>query len=273
MQRSESLEAMLRSASDAEPPSEREEKELVARVAAGDKAAEDELVRRNLRLVFDIARRYQTPGANLEDLLQEGSIGLVRAARRFDPDRGFRFSTFAHWWVRQGIARFVKGPTRSIRLPEYVQDRIGRVYRSKEDLAGTLGREPSRDEVSHDTGLPAREVDELFRLSRDAGSLDASLADNPDLSVRSTLSDNAVVGPEDAVQRRSELRHLLHGLGRLQDRQTRVLAYRFGLADGMARSRPWIGAKLGLSAERVRQIEKSALRRLREDLEAKDYAA
>ena len=110
------------------PPSREEEADLARRAHDGDKAAEDELVARNMRLVFDLARRYQTPGAAFEDLVQEGTIGLIKAVRKFDPDRGYRFSTVAHWWIRQGISRFVKGPTRMIRLPEYVHDEISRLH-------------------------------------------------------------------------------------------------------------------------------------------------
>lgn len=249
-----------------DPPTREEEVALVRRAHDGDKAAEDELVARNMRLVFDLARRYKTPGATFEDLVQEGTIGLIKAVRKFDPDRGYRFSTVAHWWIRQGISRFVKGPTRLIRLPEYLQDRIARAYRAREDLATETGLEPTDADVAHEIGVEAGDVGELMRLSRDASSLDNGLADNSDISVHETLADDRVGTPDEELERRSARAKMVDGLRELPQRQTRILAYRYGLADGQKRSRPWIGKKLGLSAERVRQLENSALKRLRKDM-------
>lgn len=275
MARSTSLARIYQDAGRHEPPTVEEEKDLVRRVAAGDKEAEAELITRNLRLVMDVARRYQTPGASDEDLVQEGAIGLIKAARKFDPKRGYRFSTFAHWWVRQAISRFVKGPTRVIRLPEYLQDRIARTYRAKEDLAQEVGRDPSAEEVGRETGMDADAVQELMLLSRDASSLDAPVGGSDAITVEQTVEDEFGKDPEVQAFRNQAHRAMVRGLGRLKPRDTRILAYRYGLADGKNRSRPWIGKKLGISAERVRQLEKNALRSLRSDVdtELKNVAA
>lgn len=249
-----------------EPPTEAEEKALVLRVAAGDPEAEAELVAKNLRLVVDIARRYQTPGATMEDLIQEGAIGLVRAARKFDPARGFRFSTFAHWWIRQGISRFVKGPTRAVRLPEYLQDRIARALKARRELTRDETGAPKDEVVGEQIGMSGDEVKNLIRLSQDTVSLEAPVNDSEGLAVGNTLVDESTRTPEDEADYRSRQKALVAGLRQLPARQTKILAYRFGLADGRSRSRPWIGKQMGLSAERIRQIEKTALKALRKNL-------
>ena len=268
MSRTESLSSIMQGVAAWTPPTPEEEKALVRRVADGDKQAEDELVSRNLRLVLDVARRYKTPGASLEDLVQEGTIGLIKAARKFDPERGFRFSTFAHWWIRQAISRFVKGPTRLIRLPEYLQDRIARAFRAREDLSVDLGREPSEAEVAQEAGVKEGQVSDLMRLSRDAASLDAPVGGSGAISVEDTVSTERLMEPDELAHRNRSRSAMVKGLGRLNPRETRILAYRYGLADGKSHSRPWIGKQLGLSAERVRQIERVALKSLRDDVDA-----
>lgn len=248
------------------PPTAEEERALIERVQAGDPRAEDELVRRNRRLVYDVARRYQTPGATFEDLVQEGTIGMLKAARKFDLARNLRFSTFAHWWIRQAISRFVKGPTRIIRLPEYLQDRIARTYRARDDLAMDLGRDPEDREVAEAVGIAEEDVGNLLRLSRDASSLETPVSGSDGIRMGSTLVDETRRSTEEEVDYQNARKALVKGLGRLPPRETRILAYRFGLADGKARSRPWIGRKMSLSAERVRQLERKALQRLREGM-------
>lgn len=266
--RSRSLKALGHLVGGLEPPSCEEERALVLRVAAGDAAAEAELVARNLRLVLDLAGRYQTPGADLEDMVQEGAIGLLRAARRFDPARGTRFSTFAHWWIRQGISRFVKGPTRIVRLPEYLQDRIARVLRTRRELSRGRDREADPDEVAGRLGTTGREVQRLLEYSHQALSLEASVGAEDGLVLGGATRDRRTRSPEDEVHHRAAQAAMVAGLRGLPRRQTQVLAYRYGLADGSPRSRPWIGSRLGLSAERVRQLERQALRSLRGGLDA-----
>ncbi len=190
----------------------------------------------------------------------------MRAARRFDPKRGFRFSTFAHWWIRQGISRFVKGPTRTVRLPEYVQDRIARTLTARRELRWGRAEEPTPDEIGSRVGLGGAQVKKLIEYSKDATSMDVPVSGTDGLQVRDTVIDNSRLAPEEEVERRSKQNAMVAGLKNLPSRETKILAYRFGLADGKGRSRPWIGKKMGLSAERVRQIEKRALGKLRVDM-------
>lgn len=269
---SNALLGMYRDVSQYEPPTPDEERDLVLRVAAGDVQAEEELVARNLRLVFDIARRYQTPGATFEDLVQEGAIGLLRAARKFDPGKGNRFSTLAHWWIRQGISRFVKGPTRAVRLPEYIQDRIARTLKARRELSWGREGDPGDEEIAHRVGTSKEDVRKLIEYSRDALSLESSVGNSHTLTVGNTVEDKARRSPEEEVTYRGDHRAMVEGLQNLPARETQILAYRFGLADGSPRSRPWIGKLMGLSAERVRQIEKAALNTLRQQLSSVSFA-
>jgi len=270
--RTHSLRSMFRDVARFEPPTPDEERALVQRVADGDQDAEAELVARNLRLVLDICSRYKTPGAGMEDLLQEGALGLLRAARRFDPDRGTRFSTFAHWWIRQGISRFVKGPTRVIRLPEYLQDRIARTLRTRREMSWGLERDAGEEEVGARLGTSAKEVRRLLDLSQDASSLESPVAGASGITVGHTVLSKER-SPEEVVDRRRNQARMVAGLKQLNPRAAQILAYRYGLADGNAHSRPWIGDRLGISPERVRQIERKALRELRENFEDPERAA
>jgi RNA polymerase sigma factor (sigma-70 family) len=263
---------MFRDVSRYAPPTPEEEKVLVRRVADGDPEAEAELVARNLRLVLDVSKRYQTPGASSEDLIQEGAIGLIRAARRFDPSRGFRFSTFAHWWIRQGISRFVKGPTRVVRLPEYLQDRIARALKARRELSWGRAKDASEEEVGARLGMSPRKIRKLIEYSKDAVSLDNTVGGSEALEVGNTVTDGGRA-PEDEVAYRGAQQAMVKGLGKLPERQTQILAFRFGLADGNPRSRPWIGKRMGISAERVRQIERQALKSLRQEMELQGQVA
>lgn len=267
MERSEARKVLTKQLADAPPPSLEEERELTRRVREGDEVAEAELIRRNLRLVYDLARRYQTPGATFEDLVQEGAIGLLRAARKFEPARGNRFSTFAHWWIRQGISRFVKGPTRTIRLPEYLQDRLARVLKTRRELSDGRTQMASPEEVAERVGMDPKKTRRLIDLSQDTLSLETPVRSHESLTLGASLEDPEKAPPELESERRSQKRGLVEGLSHLPARQTQILAYRYGLADGVARSRPWIGKHLGLSSERIRQLENRALRSLRTHLE------
>lgn len=243
------------------------------RKMSGDTTAEQMLVARNLRLVADIAGRYRAPGASWEDLVQEGSIGLLRAVRKFDPKLGYRFSTFAYWWIRQALSRFVKGPTRLIRLPEYVHDGIARVHRESRQMAEELGRDPSNQEVAARLGLEPARVEELIETGRDVASLEAPVRGTDGVQLEETLVDGSRREPPDELVARREKRAMVEGLKDLATRETWILAHRFGLADGRKRSRPWIAKELGISPERVRQIETDALGKLRRTIETRSTHA
>jgi RNA polymerase sigma factor (sigma-70 family) len=250
-----------------------DEEGLFQRAAAGDTSAEQELVRRHLPLVRSIARKYRTPGAEMEDLVQEGATGLVRAIRKFEPGRGFRFSTYAHWWIRQAISRFVKGPTRLIRLPEYVHDDISRLHRTRESTLIETGRAPSEKELEHDLHWTAGKVGWLDQLSSDAASLDAKVKDGAGLEVADAITNEGSRDPLSEAERNQAWGRVLAGFRGLPRRQAQILAYRFGFADGEPRSLTWVGERVGLSPERVRQLQMRALETLRRSAEAPAKAA
>lgn len=249
------------------PPTKEEERVLLERIQDGDPEAEAELVRRNLRMVVDVARKYHPKGTAFEDLVQEGSIGLIKAARRFDLAKETRFSTYAHWWIRQAISRFVKGPTRTIRLPEYVHDKVAKVFRTQQELETDLGREATMDELNQVLGYGEEKVRELIDVSQEISSLEGTLDSGQGLTLADTLADPGP-NPEVESQRRMEVQKVEEGLTHLSPRQAEILAHRYGFVDGACRSRPWIGKRLGLSAERIRQLENSALTSLRQSLAA-----
>jgi RNA polymerase primary sigma factor len=243
------------------------EEALFQRVSQGDELAEQELLRSNLPLVRRIASQYKTPGADFDDLVQEGSVGLLRAIRKFEPSRGFRFSTHAHWWIRQAISRFVKGPTRMIRLPEYVHDDISRLHQSRETHRLETGSLPSEKELESSLAWREGRASWLERLSRDAGSLDSPVKGEDSLSVVDSLPNPNSVDPAEAAGRNLDWERVVRSLGSLPPRQTQILAYRYGIADGKRRSLNWVGSKVGLSPERVRQLQVKALRSLRTQAE------
>lgn len=246
---------------------DREEAALFARVASGDESAEQELMRRHLPLVRRVASQYRTPGADFDDLVQEGSVGLLKAIRKFEPSRGYRFSTFAHWWIRQSISRFVKGPTRLIRLPEYVHDDISRLHQSRETHRIETGNLPSEKEIESSLDWKQGRAAWLDRLSRDAGYLDSHVKGEDSLSVVDAIPNPNAVDPEEVAGRRDDWARVVRKLGNLPPRQTQILAYRYGIVDGEKRSLSWIGSKVGLSPERVRQLQAKALRSLRREAE------
>ena len=253
------------------PPTLEQERGLLARIQTGDADAEAELVARNLRLVLDVSRRYQSHGADKEDLVQEGMLGLLKAVRKFDPSRGTRFSTFAVWWIRQAISRFVKGPTRAIRIPEYIHDRIARVLKVRDELSDH-GEAPDEGHLAARVGEAPRDVKKLLEYSRETLSLEAPVSGSVGLRVGDALVSEGRE-PGEELGYRSVRRALVQSLGELPGRQTWILAHRYGLADGRKRSRPWIGERLGISAERVRQLEQQALDSLRKRMPEESPAA
>jgi RNA polymerase primary sigma factor len=241
------------------------EKDLFEAVQQGDEAAEQELLRRNLPLARKIARNYHTPGADFDDLVQEGSVGLLRAIRKFDPSRGLKFSTHAHWWIRQAISRFVKGPTRLIRLPEYVHEDISRLHRTREEHRVEYGLPPGTKELDASLHWKQGRSSWLERLSRDATSLDSHVRGEDLLSVGDSLPNPNAPNPEEVASQRQTWKEVVRGLGNLPLRETQILAYRYGFADGKRRSLNWVGSKVGLSPERVRQLQNRALKSLRRE--------
>jgi RNA polymerase primary sigma factor len=236
---------------------------LARRVENGDRIAKDTLVNSNLRLVTSIAQRYQGRGLPMEDLMQEGIIGLIRAVDKFNWRRGFRFSTYATHWIRQTILRAIANTGRSIRLPAYVVDTIGRIARLRGDLESTLGRQPSRAELAKSAGMTEEQLTELFQSMVDPVSLDAPLGEEGDRTLSDLLPAEENESPTARVFRRALQEEVVRALHSLTPREQEVLRLRFGIGGTEPRTLEAVGKVLHLTRERARQIELQALEKLR----------
>jgi RNA polymerase sigma factor (sigma-70 family) len=233
-------------------------------VAARGDAAKDRFILANLRLVVSVARRYPTDGMSLLDLIQEGTIGLIRAVEGFDPRRGFKFSTYATWWIRQAIGRALANSSRSVRLPGAVHTDVNRLRKARRELVLLTGSEPTDQELAAELDLPVERIGELDRWDRTPASLDALVGEDEETSLGDLLADEDAPSPEDAAMDAAQLEIIDGMLDRLEPREAVVLRARYGLEDGTEHSRREIATRLGISAERVRQMELAALRRMRE---------
>lgn len=242
-----------------------QERELARKCAAGDEEAIREMVSANLRLVVSIAREYAGRGVALMDLVQEGSIGLLAAARKFDYTRDLRFSTYATKWIRQGVTRCLMNHSSSIRVPLHTAERMRKVALTRAKLLQENGEEPTAAEISKACGIPERKVQELVQLTPDVCSLDVAAGETGDSSLGSLLEDVQVPQPYAGLVRQ-ELQHTIDGLlAGLTDRQQEILRLHFGMEDGKCWSLEEIGKKLGISKERTRQIERQAMEKLQKD--------
>jgi RNA polymerase primary sigma factor len=248
-----------------------EEVELAKRIEKGDMAAKERMINCNLRLVVSIAKRYQTQGITLGDLVQEGVLGLIRAAEKFDWRKGFKFSTYATWWIRQAVQRGVANKARTIRIPVHVVEREQKVARARRELVATLERDPTPDEIAAHSKLPLNHVQEVLAAARAVASTDMPVGDDGDASFGDLI---AGTGPSTEEEASASLRDLAvrQAVANLPDRERDVIELRFGLVGEGPASLEAIGKQLGLTRERVRQIETEALRKLAQNEDLADAA-
>jgi RNA polymerase primary sigma factor len=239
-----------------------EEVELAKRIERGDKEAKERMINSNLRLVVSIAKRYQGHGLSLLDLIQEGIIGLIRAVEKFDWRRGFKFSTYATWWIRQAVQRGVANKSRTIRIPVHIAEREQRIARAERELAPKLGRQPTENEVAKQARLPVKQVQEVRKAARAVTSLDRPLGDENE-SALGDLFASEQAPPEEEIGVSLEQDVLRRAVAQLPEREREVVKLRYGLnGDRDPASLEAIGRQLGLTRERVRQIEANALEQL-----------
>lgn len=240
-----------------------QEQDLAQRMLVGDQDAKDMLIEANLRLVVSIAKRYLGRGMQFLDLIQEGNLGLIKAVDKFDYSKGFKFSTYATWWIRQAITRAIADQARTIRIPVHMVETINRLVRVQRSLIQELGREPEVEEIAKEMGMTVEKVREIQKISQEPVSLEKPIGEEEDSHLGDFIPDDDAMSPADQVAYTLLKEQLIEAMSGLTPREEKVLRLRFGLDDGRQRTLEEVGREFNVTRERIRQIEAKALRKLR----------